>query len=97
MYDDNDDNLYRTSSNRISIRGRRTIMDDIIVVDHIYTWAIEEGDFIRLPDGTDVIVKRVEESVLDNHYSIIYMNEFGDDEESFSLDQDEMVALLQFA
>jgi hypothetical protein len=73
-------------------------MDDIIVVDKINVWAIESGDFIRLPDGKDVIVKRVEESeVLDNHYSVIYMNDFGDDEESFTLDQDEMVSLLQYA
>lgn len=73
-------------------------MDDIVVVDKINVWAIESGDFIRLPDGTDVIVKRVEESeVLDNHYSVIYMNDFGDDEESFTLDQDEMVSLLQYA
>lgn len=72
-------------------------MDDIIVVDKIYAWAIEAGDFIRLPDGSEVIVKRVQDSVVDNHYSIIYLNEFGDDEESFSLDQDEMVDLLQYA
>jgi len=70
---------------------------DIVEVDKINVWAIESGDFIRLPDGTDVVVKRVESSVLDNHYSVIYMNDFGDDEESFTLDQDEMVSLLQYA
>ena len=73
-------------------------MDDVIVVDKINVWAIESGDFIRLPNGSEVIVKRVEDSkVLDNHYSVIYMNDFGDDEESFTLDQDEMVELLQYA
>ena len=72
-------------------------MDDIIVVDRINAWAVESGDFIRLPDGSEVVVKRVESSILDNHYSIIYLNDFGDDEESFTLDQDDMVELLQYA
>ena len=71
-------------------------MDDIIVVDKINAWAIEAGDFIRLPNGSEVVVLRVESS-LSNHYSVIYLDDFGDDEESFILDQDEMVELLQYA
>jgi putative aminopeptidase FrvX len=70
---------------------------DIVEVDKINAWAIESGDFIRLPNGSEVVVKRVESSALDNHYSVIYLNDFGDDEESFTLDQDEMVSLLQYA
>lgn len=72
-------------------------MDDIIVVDQIYAWAIEAGDFIRLPDGSEVIVQRVEQSALDNHYSVVYLDDFGDEEERFTLDQDDMVSLLQYA